>query len=257
MPKVPPLALHQVAPLFTLSDGSIYRIISSRDLIMIPTWKGNRVIDAAHVEAIRSAINSAVERLDHGYQIATYTVKDGGGNTTTESYIIDGQHRARVLAEHYREHPAAPSFPVVVLERPVATELDAIGLFNGINNSKPLKYTDVNLVVNEYIAALEREFNVARRGAPVFIRPKATCRPYLSADKLREALTANQDKLRTEKVDIRRFVERVREWNTEKVRTADLEAMAAPGLADAIEKAANVGFMLAVGGKLTWVAKLL
>ncbi len=224
---------------------------------MIPTWKGNRVVDAAHVEAIKAAIGSAVDRLDHGYQIITYTVQDGGGNLTKESYIIDGQHRARVLADFYKEHPNAPSFPVVILERPVSTELEAIGLFNGINNSKPLKYTDLNLVVNEYIAAIDRAFNLKKRGAPVFVRPKATCRPYLSADKLREALLANKEKLRTGKEDIARFVERVKAWNDEKVLSADLDALAAPGLADTIQKAAKVGFMLAVEARLSWVGKLL
>jgi hypothetical protein len=243
--------------LFTLSDGSILRSISSRELIMIPTWKGNRVVDAAHADAIKQAVWPLVDRLDHGYQIVTYTVEDGGGNPTKESYIIDGQHRCRVLAEFYKEYPAAPSFPVVVLERPVSSELEVIGLFNGINNSKPLKYTDVNLVVNEYIAVLERAFNVKKRGAAVLIRPKATCRPYLSADKLRDALVANQDKLRTGAADIARFVERVQVWNTEKVRTADLDALASPGLADTIEKAAKVGFMLGVEARLPWVGKLL
>ena len=243
--------------LFTLSDGSIYRSISSRDLIAIPTWKGNRVVDATHVETIKQAVWPLVDRLDYGYQIVTYTVQDGGGNPVRESYIIDGQHRTRVVADFYKEYPTAPSFPVVVLERAVATELEVINLFNGINNSKPLKYTDMNLVVNEYIAALERTFNVAKRGAPVFIRPKATCRPYLSSDKLREVLLANHEKLRTGKADIERFVERVREWNAEKVQGAVLDSLATPGLADSIEKAAKVGFMLAVGGKLTWVGKLL
>lgn len=244
---------------FTLSDGSTYRAISSKELIMIPTWKGNRVVDAAHVEAIKAAIGPAVDKLDHGYQVVSYLVQDGGGNAIKESYIIDGQHRARVIADFYKEHPGAAAFPVVILERPVESELEVIGLFNGINNSKPLKYTDVNLVVNEYIAGLERAFNGKKRGSPQLIRLKATCRPYLSADKLRDALLANKEKLRTGKEDIARFVERVQAWNAEKVRTADLDALAAPGLAETIGKAAKMGFMLAVegGSKLPWVGKLL
>lgn len=258
----PPQQLpQQMQPLFTLSDGSTYRVISSRELITIPIWKGNRVVDTAHVEAIKAALSSAegvaVNRLDYGYQLVTYTVQDGGGCPVKESYIIDGQHRARVLADYYREHPAAPSFAVVVLERPAASELDVISLFNGINHSKPIKYTDVNLVVNTYIAALEKAFNVAKRGAPVLIRPKATCRPYMSADKLREVLVLHQDKLRTAPADIQRFVERVQVWNAEKVQSADLDALAAPGLADTIGKAAKAGFMLGVETRLPWVGKLL
>lgn len=255
-PQQPPLPLSQPT-LFTLSDGSVLRTISSRELISIPTWKGNRVVDAAHVEAIKAAINPNVSRLDHGYQLVTYTVQDGGGCPVKESYIIDGQHRARVLADYYREHPAAPPFPVVILDRPAASELDVISLFNGINHSKPIKYTDVNLVVNAYIAALEKAFNVAKRGAPVLIRPKATCRPYLSADKLREVLVLHQDKLRTAPADIQRFVERVQAWNAEKVLSADLDAIAQPGLAETIGKAAKVGFMLGVETRLPWVGKLL
>ena len=37
----------------TLHDGTSIKIISSHDLIKIPVWQGNRIIDHNHVENIK------------------------------------------------------------------------------------------------------------------------------------------------------------------------------------------------------------
>ena len=234
--------------LHTLSDGSTLRIMGSRELIAIPTWKGNRVIDMTHVEQLRNAIGSNIKSLDFGYRIVTYNTVDAMGKTIQESAIVDGQHRTRVLMEYYRANPFDLEFPVVVLEKRVDSEYDVISYFNAINNSKPIKYTDNNLIINKYIQELERVFNVKKQLA---IRPKATCRPYLSADKLREQLTKYVGQLSDSPLAAQQFALRVKEWNRQQVLAASQAD------SELLQKAAKVEFMLAVDSRLRWIPELL
>jgi hypothetical protein len=234
--------------LHTLSDGSIVRRMGSRELIAIPVWKGNRVIDMMHVQNLQAAIGLNVKTLDFGYRIVTYNTTDAAGRVIQESAIVDGQHRARVLSEYYASCPSDVDFPVVVLEKRVESEYDVISYFNAINNSKPIKYTDSNLVVNKYIQELEKVFNVKKQLA---IRPKATCRPYLSADKLREQFTKYANHLSDSSIAAEQFATRVKEWNQ-----TQLLAVTATD-PEIVQKAAKAEFMLAVDSRLRWIPELL
>lgn len=234
--------------LHTLSDGSTIRLMGSRELIAIPVWKGNRVIDMMHVQNLKAAIGSNVKTLDFGYRIVTYNTSDATGRIIQESAIVDGQHRARVLAEHYASCPSDLEFPVIVLEKRVESEYDVISYFNAINNSKPIKYTDSNLIVNKYIQELEKVFNVKKQLA---IRPKATCRPYLSADKLREQFTKHVNHLSDSSAAAQQFALRVKEWNQKQLLAVS------PTDSDIVQKAAKAEFMLAVDSRLRWIPELL
>jgi hypothetical protein len=222
--------------------------MGSRDLLRIPVWKGNRVIDHAHVANIRKAIGDNVRSLDFGYRIVTYNTLDAAGNSVKESYIVDGQHRARVLSEYYAAHPETGNFPILVLEKQASSELEVIDYFNALNNSKPILYTDINLIVNTYISELEREFN---RTKTLLIRPKATCRPYLSSEKLREVFHKHKELLRG--TDVKAFVHRVRAWNSEEL----VFAKNYPDKPTIVEKACKEEFMLALDPKLSWIPTLL
>jgi hypothetical protein len=101
---------------------------------------------------------------------------DATGTPVRQSYLIDGQHRCHILRS-----ATALDFPVIVTEKDVASESDAIDFFNTINTVKPQQWSiDPALIVNLYIVELEKAF-------PKMIRP-STHRPYLSVDRLREAL---------------------------------------------------------------------
>lgn len=165
-----------------------------------------------------------------------------------ESAIVDGQHRARVLSEYYAACPSESEFPVIVLEKRVESEYDVISYFNAINNSKPIKYTDSNLVVNKYIQELEKVFNMKKQLA---IRPKATCRPYLSADKLREQFTKYANHLSDSSVAAQEFATRVKEWNQKQLLAVSSSDP------DCVQKAAKAEFMLAVDSRLRWIPELL
>jgi hypothetical protein len=149
--------------------------MTARELVAIPVWKGNRTLDVAHAKAIAAAVTD-IRTLDSGYRIVNYMEPDATGTPVRQSYLIDGQHRCHILRS-----ATALDFPVIVTEKDVASESDAIDFFNTINTVKPQQWSiDPALIVNLYIVELEKAF-------PKMIRP-STHRPYLSVDRLREAL---------------------------------------------------------------------
>jgi hypothetical protein len=244
--------------LHSLHDGSQLKVISAKELISIPIWQGNRTIDLSHVAKIKSTIGLAIHKLDYGYRIVRCDEQDAAGKPIEQRYVIDGQHRHRVIIDYFQTNLCENDFNVVVIETKVSSEAEIITHFKELNNQQPIQWkTDPNMLVNEYIKALEIEFN--RKTKEVLIRPKATTRPYLSVEKLREELLMNHDRLKELPEQIKSFVTRVRHWNTAQVESAELVALHATkkGLAEIIEKAASHQFMLAVNPKLTWIRELI
>lgn len=241
--------------LHRLHDGSTLKVIQAKELIMLPVWKGNRTMNKEHANQIRNAIGSAVELLDSGYRIVNYDEQDATGRLVRQSYIIDGQHRQHVLKEHFLDNLCENDFPVVVQEKDVESEADAIAYFNAINNVRPQKWrTDPALLVNQYIAELEKRFNTK---ATKCIRQGTTCRPYLSVDRLRETLKAHAAKLEQEPAKIQLFVQKVVDLNTSLVASASLRVLENNKDSKYWERAADVKFMLAVDPKMKWVADVL
>jgi hypothetical protein len=236
--------------LHTLHDGSIVRLMSAKELIRIPVWQGNRILDTAHVESIQRAIGADIQRLDFGYRIVSYIDNDATGRPLRVYALIDGQHRAAVLRSAMESELCMPDFQVVVLEKAVNCEYDIIACFNALNNSKPILWTDTTLVVNKYIAELELAFNKPKLA---YIRKGTTCRPYLSCEKLRAALSAYKDLDADEKA-IKEFVSNVKTWNTTACATAYTSAAFANEKEyTMLKKCADTGFMLAYDPKLPWI----
>ena len=200
--------------LHTYSDGSkLYKMYASA-LTRIPIWKGNRIIDPTHVKNIKESTKAYL--LDSGYKLIQYKESE---NDKPKSFIIDGQHRISVVTEYLEtttfEDDIMPSkdFQLTVTEIRVDSEADAIAYFNKINNVKPIQYEeDPNLIINKYILGLEKEF-------PGKFKIK---RPYLSADKLREALHVRIESLK--KLSVDDFVTKCKTQNTkivEELKTKD------------------------------------
>jgi hypothetical protein len=130
-----------------------------------------------------------------GYKLIQYKESE---DDKPKSFIIDGQHRISVVTEYLEtktfEDDILPTkdFQLTVTEIRVGSEADAISYFNKINNVKPIQFEeDPNLIINTYIVGLEKQF-------PGKLRIK---RPYLSADKLREALRPRINSLKKLSVD--------------------------------------------------------
>lgn len=236
----------------TFHNGSILCISSAKELIKTPIWNGNRTLDKEHANRIRDAVGESVSHLDSGYHIIHYNEPDTGGNLVRQSYIIDGQHRAHVLREHFLSSLCEPDFPVVVTEKTVESEADAIEYFNAINNVKPQRWrTDPAILANQYIAELEKTFN----GKTKYIRAN-TVRPYLSVEKLRDVLKANIHNLAQEPSAIRAFCGRVQAKNQQLLTQSDMIVLSGNKYAKYYERASEAKFMLAVDPKLPWVAEL-
>ena len=239
--------------LHTLHDGSAVRAISAKELVQIPIWKGNRTIDLAHAAHIRDAIGSRIQELDFGYKIICYNETDTYGVTVMQKYLIDGQHRAHVLREYFLNNMCSEDFTVVVIEKIVQSETEAIDFFNAINNVKAQRWnTDPKLLVNQYIATMEKQFNVGGRR---FIRNGATKRPYLGVDRLRDALSAVQ--LPQEQNRIHEFCQRAAARNAQLLEQLPFILLSNIREGKYYEHAAEVGFMLAVDLKMRWVSDVL
>jgi hypothetical protein len=239
---------------FTLHDGSCVRKMSAKELAGYEVWKGNRIIDLEHVKQIKESVGDKVSQLDFGYRIVRFPSTDAAGRPLMVANIVDGQHRHAVLKEYFASTMCAEDFEVVVIEKTVETETDIIEYFNTLNNVKPITWTDTNLVVNLYVEALEQAFN---RHKLLLIRPGSTHRPYLSSEKLREALTPIAGRLRMRKTFINAWVERVVEHNTKKLAEADMVCLSVKkSEGDLIQRAAKLGFMLALDPRMRWVSEL-
>jgi hypothetical protein len=245
--------------LHTLSDGSRVLRVPVGRLLAIPVWQGNRVINFDHVAAIAAKVGDNVRSLDFGYRTIRTIEHDAGGKEIVVRQLVDGQHRQRVIAEHFATDILGETnrdFKVIVIEKTVMSELEIIEYFNTINAVNPIQWSDKNLIINAYIAELEAVFNTSKTPN---IRKTATRRPFLCVDKLRQALKAEEARLQSSVEAIRSFVGRVREWNTKQLVTADIQLL---GIKDAseqimLQKAIEKRFMLGFDRKLRWIQELL
>jgi hypothetical protein len=173
--------------MFITSDNSHYKIISARLFSQIPVWRGNRVIDEDHVRKIREGLKNNISLLNSSpYRIALMIEEDG----TPKQWIIDGQHRALILKEYF-EKEGAEEFDVLVAGKRFENEDEIIDHFKTINTTRAIQWKeDPVMKANSYLAALMKEFNEN----PKFpmIRAGKTTRPFLSADKLRDAILARK-----------------------------------------------------------------
>lgn len=241
--------------IYKYNDGSILKIMTARELISIPIWKGQRILDKTHSDSIKASIGINVQKLDSGYSIVKYKEETTDGNIIISSYLIDGQHRASVIRDYYKDTICEPDFNLTVVEKEVETESDAIEYFNKINNVKAQQWRlDPNLIINNYINALEKVFNKNKKN--LLIR-KSTVRPYLSSENLREAFLSNTSLLKNNNNAITKFVENVVKYNKELVMKISIELAHDTKDIKIKQRAVDIDFALAYDTKLKWVAGLL
>ncbi len=70
-------------------DGAVLRVISSRDLVRLPVWKGQRIMDPARVCEMKRAIGTNVRRLDAGYHVVQYHEEAADGRRVASAYLVD------------------------------------------------------------------------------------------------------------------------------------------------------------------------
>jgi len=228
--------------MFSASDGSHYQIASARWLSQIPVWRGNRVIDMTHVEKIRQGIRTNIPLLNSNpYRIAVITEEDG----TVKQYIIDGQHRQYILNEHFKKEDV-PDFEVLIARKNFENEDEIIDYFKAINTTRAIQWKeDPVMITNTYVSAVSKEFNIN----PKFpmIRAGKTTRPFLSADKLREALLAKHAETWTKTP--MEFAEHCRYENEQRINGLKIKA----NKTDMEYRALKYNFSLGLDMALNWI----
>jgi hypothetical protein len=235
-------------------DGSVLRKISVRELLGIPVWRGNRHIDMEHVKNIQKEIGDNIICLDSTiFRVVTY--KDGD---VQQRYLIDGQHRQSVIKSVFESCNFMQDFEVIIVEKDVEDETEAIDYFNNLNNVKPQFENDSTLIVNKYIAALEKKFNTNKKNLLIRPQGKTTKRPFLSSDSLRSALEAQGRFLKSAKGSIEEFVNKVDTWNTKRLQELELECLMGNSKDKKLaETTIEKKFTLAFDPKLPWIEKCL
>lgn len=243
--------------LFTTSTGANVYAMSARDLIKIPVWRGNRILDHTHVEEIKADVGDHIELLNNStYHVARIMEMDAGGSEVPQLYIIDGQHRHQVIKQSYESNPLfAPEFDVLVFERTFPSEVQLIEYFNTINRCKPLKpMEDENLILNAYLQAIPKAFGAKKK----MFRPGACHRPNMSTDRLRDALRAQFARLpKTEKAIVE-FAAHTKAYN-DRIVADDMYVLGIKGekRRELFEKGQKVGFVLSYDDKMPWILAVL
>jgi len=238
--------------LHTFNDGSRLVRYSVQQLISLPVWKGNRILDRDHVDNIKNAMlanNTPVSELDSGYRIIVIREEGMGGKIVEEKYIIDGQHRRAVLIEMLN---LCQDFQVVATEKRVNSETEAIEYFNRINTVKPIQLDeDPRMIINRYMSALMKAMD--SRGK--LFRSMRTTRPFMDCEDLRKALDPYVNSLK--KIPVDQFVKKVKEINERLLREIEIEL--ALGSQHRVkdkgikESAIAKKFALAVDKKMKWI----
>ena len=228
--------------MFTASDGSRYKIISARLFSQIPVWSGNRVIDEDHVRKIEEGVRGNMMSLNlNPYRIAIITEEDG----TEKQYIIDGQHRAVILKRYFKKEDV-PDFEVLVAKKNFDNEDEIIDYFKTINTTRAIQWKeDPVMKANTQVLAVMKEFNDNPRQP--MIRAGKTTRPFLSADKLREAILKR--KVETWTRTPMEFAEHCRNENEQRINGLRIKA----DKTDMEHRALKYNFSLGLDMALSWI----
>lgn len=221
------------------SDGTNWVITQASYLVRIPIWQGNRVLDPAHALRICESLNGDVQKLSmNPFRIVDIDQEEG----PPARYIIDGQHRVSILQEYFKDI-TAQDFNVIVAMNTTKNEDEVIDLFKRLNAVKAIPWKeDPVMVANKYIKALMAEFNTDQKKP--YIRSGSTRKPYMSVDKLREALVSK--KVDEWKTTPEEFVENAIQKNQTR-----LKILVAKNPSD--RDALRIKFVLGLDEKFTWM----
>ena len=225
--------------LHTFSDGSILRKMSARDIVKIPIWHGNRILDEEHKKAISDSLKQGVKELDlKPFHVVSYPDEDD--KTTIHYRVVDGQHRVSLIRESDQQ-----DFDVLVVEKRCNSEHEVIDYFKILNHTKAIEWReDPAMVANYFVRALEKLFNPEKEKNKK-IRQKSTHRPYLYVDTFR-------DELKKRKIGLDgKTPEEFAQFAQEKNR-ALLERLG-EGKDKTEKRALEMGFALALDPKYKWL----
>jgi hypothetical protein len=230
--------------LFVCSDGSRVRSKSAKWLSKLPIWNGNRLIDPDHVKNIKESLKGNVSQLNlNVFRIVVVPQEDD----EPLMQIIDGQHRASILCEYFKD-PKVEDFPVLVAAKQCINEDEIIEYFKVLNNTKSISWREDPVVrSNQYIDAIIKIFNTNPKR--ILVRSGKTTKPFISVDKLREYILSKHV-LEWEETPID-FAERARQKNEELLNGLRLKDRYS--LPSSEFRALEYRFALALDEKFNWI----
>jgi len=245
---------NRMAVLVKYNDGSKLILSTAYELMKIPNWRGNRILDTDHARKLSGDIDD-IRNLDKGYCVIVITEEDGAGKDIKQRYIVDGQHRLSVLREA-RDTGFFPDFPVTYTEKDVDDQSGAIEYFNTINSMKPMppQGQDPKLLVGDFISALEKQFTPSKKG-DIRIKQGRAHFPNVSIEIVRTILAGNIERVRSIKPIA--FAERVWQWNRSKVEEFARERSLSEEDDRRKDRCIEINFALAYHPKLPWIAECL
>jgi hypothetical protein len=234
---------------FTSADGQDLGVSSARLISETAIWEGNRNIMEDHVKDIQQSLGEHVEYLNQTiFRVATVVTDDG----RVRNYVVDGQHRVKVLKEYFDTHPIANDFDILVAVKKFDSEKEIIQHFQNLNRTRAIEWKeDPNIIANKYIEALLTEFQppVKKNGKPIieFFRFGRTRKPYISIELVRQTLISKYDGRWTMTPD--QFVEQVHHHNVKLYQKISEKA----ARSQVEQTMYELGFCLALDDKLHWI----
>lgn len=230
--------------LFVCSDGSRLRSKSAKWLSKLPIWNGNRLIDPEHVKNIKESLRGNISHLNLNVFRIVVVPQEDGDNLMQ---IIDGQHRASILTDYFKD-PKVEDFPVLVAAKQCNNEDEIIEYFKVLNNTKSISWREDPIMrSNMYIDEVMKVFNTNPKRE--LIRSGKTMKPFISADKLREhILSKHVLEWKETPID---FAERARLKNEELLNGLRLKDRYS--LPSNEYRALEYRFALALDDKFNWI----
>jgi hypothetical protein len=243
-------------PLFTYNDDSELHKMSMKRLLRIPIWKGNRIINQKHLQTIQSSIGVNIKLLDDGFKIVRVPNITDDGEEVIEEYVIDGQHRLKVISNYFNANPDDDDdYPVMVRIYVAESECQIIDIFNKLNNSCPILFDDPKIVANRYLEAVCSQFPSTKSFIP--FKPTKCNRPSLNMCELRTRIEENISKIREQTPE--EFAAKVVQKNKDLVKllTKKLDKNPDHTEASIIKKCIEKKFALAFSKSISWFSDLL
>jgi hypothetical protein len=237
--------------LFTYTDGSSLWEVSARWLADIQVWEGNRVIDEAHLVALKAAITDPKE-IQGPFSVVEYVAEDG----SRQRKIVDGQHRQAVLSHYFTTTSEDIDFPVLVRRYTVADHTAVVTIFQQINHAKPMEYRGSPTErLHDIVRAMTREFIGERNKGGLIALIRAGCnRPALSIEHLETALKVYRIHERADLTPAA-IVEHAHKMNG--LYAEDTARIPVASVTASIKnKADEYGFYLGMDPKCAWLAGL-
>lgn len=233
-------------PLFVSFDKQAIGITTALKLILIPIWNGNRTLDEDHVKEIENSIQSPQEL--NGTIIRIAVIKSD--NQEELRYIVDGQHRATVIKNYYKNNPLAEDFEVLIAEKEFESEGEIVQFFKDMNRTKTIEWKeDPKMIANKYIEALLKEFQpiTNKKKNSQYFKTEKTKKPYILIDKVRDLMIERH--VTHWDITPEEYVKKVLQYNL----TLLQKLFNKPNKSSSEERAMEIGFALAIDDNYLWI----